>query len=85
MADIGSNSNGASQNEIKSFVERIERLNGEKADLSSDISEVYKEAKSRGFDTKALRKAVRIRAMDQAQRKEEEAVLELYLAALGLL
>ena len=69
---------------LKSFVERIERLEEEKAALSGDIKEVYAEAKGNGFDTKALRKIVAIRRRDYAERKEEAAILDLYMQALGM-
>ena len=69
---------------LKSFVERIERLEEEKAALASDIKEVYAEAKGNGFDTKALRKIVAIRRRDYAERKEEAAILDLYMQALGM-
>ena len=68
---------------LKSFVERIERLEEEKASIAGDVKEVYAEAKAQGFDTKVLRKVVRIRKQDRAKRMEEEAILDLYLSALG--
>jgi len=71
--------------QLKSFIERIERLEEEKAGIASDIKDVYAEAKGTGFDVKAIRKIVRLRKMDHAQRQEEEAVLELYMGALGML
>ena len=87
-ADIGHNSgdilNQAAQGQLKSLVERIDRLNVEKAEVQAQITEVYAEAKGNGFDTKILRKAVRIMAQDRAKRLEEEAMLDLYLSALGL-
>jgi uncharacterized protein (UPF0335 family) len=70
--------------ELKAIIERIERLEEEKASLSSDIKDVYAEAKANGFDTKILRKIVTLRKKDHAERKEEEAILELYLEALGM-
>lgn len=69
---------------LKSFVERIERLEEEKAALSGDIKDVYAEAKGNGFDIKALRKIVAIRRRDYAERKEEAAILDLYMQALGM-
>jgi uncharacterized protein (UPF0335 family) len=69
---------------LKSFVERIERLEEEKASISGDVKEVYAEAKSQGFDTKILRKVVAIRKRDAAERREEEEILDLYLQALGM-
>ncbi|MBN9063903.1 MAG: DUF2312 domain-containing protein [Rhizobiales bacterium 65-9] len=70
--------------QLKQLVERIERLEEEKKALSDDIREVYAEAKGEGFDTKALRKIVALRKKNHAERKEEEAILELYLNALGM-
>jgi uncharacterized protein (UPF0335 family) len=70
---------------LRSFVERIERLETEKADLAADISEVYKEAKGNGFDTKALRKIIAMRRKEDHVRAEEEALLATYMQALGML
>jgi uncharacterized protein (UPF0335 family) len=70
---------------LRSFIERIERLEEEKASLASDIREVYVEAKGNGFDTKTIRKIVGMRKQDFAKRQEEAAVLELYMDALGML
>jgi uncharacterized protein (UPF0335 family) len=72
------------QGQLKSLVERIERLEEEKKAIAGDIKEVYAEAKGHGFDTKILRKVVSLRKKDAAERQEEEAVLDLYLAALGM-
>ena len=69
--------------QLRAFIERIERLEEEKKAISDDIKDVYGEAKSNGFDTKVLRQVVRIRKQDQAERQEQEALLDLYLAALG--
>ncbi len=70
--------------QLKTIVERIERLEEEKKALSADIKDVYGEAKANGFDTKALRKIVSLRKLDRDQRMEEEAMLELYKQALGM-
>jgi uncharacterized protein (UPF0335 family) len=70
--------------QLKAFIERIERLEEEKAGISGDIKDVYAEAKGNGFDTKVLRKIVALRKRDHAERQEEEAILELYLQALGM-
>ena len=70
---------------LKAFVERIERLEEEKKALSDDIRDVYAEAKGNGFDVKALRQVVRLRKQDVDERKEQEAILETYLQALGML
>ena len=64
--------------------ERIERLEEEKSALSADIREIYSEAKGVGFDTKIMRQVVRLRKLDRADRQEQEAILDLYLAALGM-
>jgi uncharacterized protein (UPF0335 family) len=69
---------------LKSFVERIERLEEEKASIAGDVKEVYAEAKSQGFDTKVLRKVVALRKRDAAERREEQEIMELYLQALGM-
>jgi uncharacterized protein (UPF0335 family) len=69
---------------LKSFIERIERLEEEKSALAEDIKEVYDEAKSTGFDTKTMRKLIRLRKMDTEKRREEEELLELYKSAVGL-
>ena len=79
----GESDKGISAQRLNSFVERIERLEEEKKTLATDIKEVYAEAKSGGFDTKIIRKVVRLRKMDAADRAEEAALLEIYLNALG--
>jgi uncharacterized protein (UPF0335 family) len=71
------------QGKLKSLVERIERLEEDKAAIAADLKEVYAEAKGEGFDTKILRKVVRLRKQDQAKRQEEEALLDLYISAIG--
>jgi uncharacterized protein (UPF0335 family) len=71
--------------QLKSFIERIERLEEEKANTSSDIKDVYAEAKGTGYDTKALRTIIRKRKKDHAELQEEEAILELYEQALGMI
>ena len=74
---------GQAQGQLKAIIERIERLEEDKAAVMSDLKEVYAEAKGNGFDTKTLRKVVRIRKQDRAKRQEEEALLDLYLSAIG--
>jgi uncharacterized protein (UPF0335 family) len=69
---------------LRAFVERIERLEEEKKALSGDIKDVYGEAKANGFDVKIMRKIVSIRKQDRDSRIEEETILDLYLAALGM-
>ena len=75
--------NGTAQSQLKSIIERVERLEQEKAEIAEQIKEVFAEAKGNGFDVKVLRKIVRIRKQDRAKRMEEEAILDLYLSALG--
>ena len=70
--------------QLRALIERIEHLEEEKKTISEDIKEVYAEAKGTGFDTKALRTLIRLRKKDQAERQEEEAILDLYKAALGM-
>jgi len=69
---------------LRAFIERIERLEEEKAALSADIREVYSEAKAMGFDAKILRTVVRLRKQDAHERQEQEALLATYLTALGM-
>lgn len=80
MTDIG----GVAAERLRSFIERIERLEEEKAALANDVREVYSEAKSAGFDTKIMRQVIKLRKMDQDDRQEQAALLELYKAAVGL-
>ncbi|MGL4812393.1 MAG: DUF2312 domain-containing protein [Beijerinckiaceae bacterium] len=70
--------------QLKQLIERIERLDEEKRAVSADIADVYREAKSAGFDTKALRKVIALRRKDHAERQEENAILELSMSALGM-
>jgi uncharacterized protein (UPF0335 family) len=70
---------------LKAFVERVERLEEEKKTIADDIRDVYAEAKANGFDTKALRTIVRLRKQDVDERREQEAILETYMHALGML
>jgi uncharacterized protein (UPF0335 family) len=71
--------------QLKAFVERVERLEEEKKAIADDIRDVYGEAKVNGYDIKALRTVVRLRKQDVNERKEQEAILETYLHALGML
>ena len=75
---------GFAAGQLKSLVERIERLEEERAALTGDIREVYSEAKGHGFDTKIMRQVVRLRKLDTADRQEQDAILDLYLSALGM-
>ncbi len=72
------------QGQLRTIVERIERLEEEKKTIAADIKEVYAEAKGNGFDTKVLRKVISLRKKDAAELQEEEAMIEVYLAALGM-
>jgi uncharacterized protein (UPF0335 family) len=69
---------------LKSFVERIERLEGEKAELAEDIREVYGEAKSEGFDTKIMRQVIRLRKLEIQERREQDELIDTYRKALGM-
>lgn len=75
---------GFAKDILRSFVNRIERLEEERAALSADIREVYSEAKGSGFDTKILRQVIRLRKLDKADFQESEAMLDLYLTALEM-
>ncbi|AGB72373.1 MULTISPECIES: DUF2312 domain-containing protein [Rhizobium] len=70
--------------ELRQFIERIERLEEEKAAIGSDIKDVMGEAKGRGYDTKAIRTIIRLRKKDANERLEEESILQTYMAALGM-
>jgi uncharacterized protein (UPF0335 family) len=78
------NKGGIAKDRLRSFIERIERLEEEKAALSGDIREVYAEAKGVGFDAKIMRQIVKLRKLDNAERQEQEALLDLYKQAVGL-
>ncbi len=79
MSDLG-----VGRDQLRALVERIERLEDEKKAIMEDIKEVYGEAKGNGFDTKVLRQVVRIRKQDKSERMEQEAILDTYLHALGM-
>jgi uncharacterized protein (UPF0335 family) len=80
MAEVG----GIAGERLRAFVERIERLEEEKAALAADIREVYAEAKGTGFDVKTMRQLIRLRKMDRSDRQEQEHLLDLYKRAIGL-
>ena len=85
MADeVTDSSQTVAAGQLRAFIERIERLEEEKQSLADDIKDAYAEMKGTGFDTKAVRTIVRLRKKDQAERQEEEAILDLYKAALGM-
>ena len=75
--------NSTAQGKLRSLVERIERLELDKATVSGDLKEVYAEAKGEGFDVKIIRKVIRLRKQDVAKRQEEEALIDLYISAIG--
>ena len=80
MAEVG----GIAAERLRSFIERIERLEEEKAALAADIREVYAEAKSTGFDVKTMRQVIKLRKLDRDDREAQEHLLDLYKQALGL-
>ena len=82
MEDVAST--GVAAEELRQLIERIERLEEEKKGIAGDIKEVYAEAKGRGYDTKAMRQLIRLRAQDAQERQEAEAILDLYMQAIGL-
>jgi uncharacterized protein (UPF0335 family) len=75
---------GFAKEHLRSFIDRVERLQEEKTALTADIKEVYAEAKSSGFDTKIMREIIRLRKLDTADRQEQHAMLDLYMSALGM-
>lgn len=75
--------NSVEAGRLRAFVERIERLHEERQTIADDIKDVFAEAKGVGYDTKIMKKVIAIRRMDRSKRQEEEALLELYMAALG--
>ena len=81
MPDVG----GIAGDRLKSFIERIERLEEEKKALANDIKEVFAEAKGNGFDTKIMRQVIRLRRMDKDDLDEQEALIDVYRRALGML
>lgn len=83
MSDANEVLNQNAQSQLRSIIERAERLETEKAEIAEQLSELFSEAKGNGFDTKILRKVIRIRAQDRAKRLEEEAILDTYLVAIG--
>lgn len=83
-SEAGTVVGGIAADRLRSFVERIERLEEEKAALAADIREVYSEAKGTGYDVKILRQIVRLRKMDVSDRQEQEEILDVYKRALGM-
>ena len=85
MTDETFSTHSVAAGQLKAIVERVERLEDEKKEVAEQIKEVYAEAKANGFDAKTLRKVVSLRKKPTEERQEEEALLELYLSALGML
>lgn len=75
---------GVAGEQLRSFIERIERLEEEKKGIAEDIKEVYAGAKAVGFDTKIMRKVIQVRKMDRAERQEQESLLDVYLSSIGM-
>lgn len=84
-APVPSDIGGVSGDRLRQYIERIERLEEEKAGLADDIKEVYAESKSAGYEVKIMRQIVRLRKMDSQKRQEQEELLELYKSAVGML
>ena len=84
LATGGDNIENVAAAELRSFIERVERLEEEKQTIADDIKEVFAESKGRGFDNKIIKQIIKYRKKDANERKEEEAILELYMAALGM-
>lgn len=85
MTDTAVSSSTVAADQLRSIIERIERLEDEKKEVADQIREVYSEAKANGYDTKTLRKVISLRKKPADERDEEEAMLDLYLSALGML
>lgn len=80
MSDIG----GITAEQLRQYIERIERLEEEKSGIQADIKDIFAEAKGNGFDTKVMKQILKIRKMDASDRDEQEALLDLYMHALGM-
>ena len=85
MSEPTSGHNQFSKDQLKAIIERVERLNEEKKTITSDIGDIFKEAKGNGYDVKALRTIIRLRSQDPNDRAEQETILETYLQAMGML
>lgn len=83
--DAHSSGETIAHDQLRAFIERIERMNEEAAAIKSDTAEIYQEAKGNGFDTKILRRIVNIRKQDANERLEQEALLDTYMRALGMI
>lgn len=82
--DITESTQTVAAGQLRAFIERVERLEEEKHTIQDDIKDVYGEMRGTGFDVKAVKQIIRLRKKDQAERQEEEAILDLYMAALGM-
>jgi len=80
-----SDAHGVARDQLRAFVERIERLEEEKKTIADDIKDVYGEAKSMGYDTKTMKKVIALRKKDDQERMEEDLILDTYLSALGMI
>ncbi len=80
MTDVG----GITAEQLRSYIERVERLEEEKAEIAANVREVFAEAKANGFDTKVMRQVIKLRKMEPQDREEQESLLDLYLRALGM-
>jgi uncharacterized protein (UPF0335 family) len=84
MDDAAFNTESVAADQLKAFIERVERLNEELEGIKGDIKDVFSEAKGNGFDVKILKRIISLCKKDHSERMEEEAVLELYMNALGM-
>lgn len=84
MDEIKASGESVAAADLRSIIERVERLEEEKAAIASDIKDVLGEAKGRGYDTKAIKTILRLRKKDANERMEEETILQTYMAALGM-
>lgn len=85
IAPVSDTAHSFAKGQLKAIVERIERLEESKKEISDDVKDVYAEARSNGFDVKALRTIIRMRKQDADERSEQETILELYMSAMGML
>lgn len=84
MTDTSNDVQGIAAAQLRSIIERVERLEEEKKGLADDIRDIFAEAKGQGFDIKIIRQIIKLRKMDQSDRQEQETLLDLYKAALGM-
>lgn len=76
---------GIAGENLKRYIERIEKLEEEKAEIAADVREIYNRAKGEGFDPKVMRQVIKIKKMDSAEREEQESLLDIYMHALGMI